>query len=412
MSVLLLFAQSLILAMGVYFLFHSGYFALSIFSGYLYRSQNGNKGSWPKGIVVLLPAYRPSSFFLEVVRSVARAASPVPCKIFVLLQETDPEIARSVRQMEGVWVAEKSFRGMEGNAYHHALRYAVAEVGARVLSEDFPCSHLLLLDLDNMVDGAFLEKMTAKAAEGYSVVQGRRLPFGVVSNTQAYDAISEELNDWMFRASKAKLGLPIELSGSALLFEIEVFALAVERLDPRAPGMDKNLLVQMLLENPRLSMAYCPDAVVYEEKTEAEEGLERQRLRWFGNQYFNAWYYGWRLVTKALRSRVFGPADYAIALWRPPRSVQVVLLPILSLFEASVYAFAGSFPAFFPIFALSFLLTGIGLAIFILGSESGKYARKLAIKLPVMAFRNLLLAAMGSKKENQGKFVHTRNRSE
>jgi len=188
-------------------------------------------------------------------------------------------------------------------------------------------------------------------------------------------------------------GLPPELSGSALLFKIEAFNIATRNLDARAPGMDKNLLIQLLLANKKIS--YVPDAQVLEEKTDNNEVIKKQRIRWFGNQYFNAFYWGKALLLKGKPATL----DYAITLYRPPRSIQMVILPILASLEIT---FNINY-----IFALSTILTFTGILVFLVKEKIWQEAFKIAFTLPRMAFDNLKSALKGSSKKQQGKFIST-----
>ena len=65
----------------------------------------------------------------------------------------------------------------------------------------------------------------------------------------------------MMRASRSILKAPIELSGSGFIAEFELLSGAIHNLDAKAPGMDKNLLIQLLSLKPSIKMLFDEESV-------------------------------------------------------------------------------------------------------------------------------------------------------
>ncbi|WP_020533013.1 glycosyltransferase family 2 protein [Flexithrix dorotheae] len=394
---------------GIYFLGYSIYWFVSVLIAYLVKNKVSNSTELkpPKDIWVILPAYNPNSHLLKVVESIKKAESTHKIWIYVLLQENKTINPSSFEQKDDIFIEEKSFKNLSGNPYHNALQFIVGRLEELEIKNGFECSHIVLLDKDNVVDKQFFNKHITGINAGFNLIQGQRRSYKSSSISQAYDTISEGLNDLMFRVCKTKLGWPIEISGSGFSCEKKIFADAVNQLDKRAPGMDKNLMVQLLKQNKSIKMTYEPQAFVWDEKTSKIEDLKKQRSRWFGNQYFNAYYHSVPLLLRAFKFRKFSIIDYAITLWRPPRSFQLFLLPLFAAIECFYYVNYNNFYTHIPIFTLGFGFLALAIILSLNYLKAWSHARKIIFAIPKITFNNLLSIRSGISKKNQGNFVNT-----
>lgn len=377
---------------GLYLFIYSLYWCLLAITSLFYSpkrklSRNENDNISIDKLLILFPAYQPNFRLIEAVKAAKKLHSNTEItEILVLLQDDVNNVKNHLYDLD-VNIIEKSFKDTIGNPYHEALRFCAEEAIAK------EASHILLLDKDNIIYDDFIDMIEIYGDTKADVWQGKRIALNMNSNPAIYDGLSEKLNDSLLREAKSTLGLPPELSGSALLFKINAFFSATKNLDSRAPGMDKNLLIQLLLDDKKIS--YVPTAIVLEEKTENNEVIKTQRMRWFGNQYFNAFYWGKALLLKSKTSTI----DYLITLYRPPRSLQIVILPILMMFEL---LFSTQY-----LLTTSTLLTYLGILIFILKENIWLNALKIASSIPEIAFNNVKSAIRGSSKSQQGKFIAT-----
>lgn len=377
---------------GTYFLFYSFYWSyLSILSIFYQTNQKlkNDKDTNLKinKLLILFPAYQPNLRLIEAVTAAKNVYTNHEIEILVILQDDIENIKDKLDALE-VSIIEKTFKHTKGNPYHEVLRFSANEAKHR------EASHILLLDKDNIVAENFIEIIENFGNNKADVWQGKRVAINSSTKSSIYDGISEKLNDALLREAKQTMGLPPELSGSALLFKTDAFYEATINLDTRAPGMDKNLLIQLLLLDKKIS--YVPSAIVSEEKTDSNEVIKKQRMRWFGNQYFNAFYWGKALLLKGKIATI----DYCITLYRPPRSIQMVILPILTIFEFIL--------PFYYLFTVSTLFTYTAIFIFILKENIWLESIKIASTLPKIALNNLQSALKGSAKNQQGKFISTK----
>lgn len=393
-----------------YLFFYSLFWFLTVLFGSFYRFKETDKD--PKtgisDIIFLLPAYKPNKIFIEVLKAIKTATGDRKnIKLFILFQEADKEIVRQADAL-GYYYQEKSFKGFSGNSYHHALQYVVSEIRRLEQAGMWSPSHLILIDKDNILSPNFIDEIEKGFLMRYDVVQGRRLPFDAKTKEQMFDTISESLNDLMFRAAKSFFGLTLEISGSGVGFKFDVFEEAVQYLDKKAPGMDKNLMVGLLSRGVRT--IFNPNATLYEEKTDDPQALHAQRTRWLGVQYYIALTYGKKLLVTGLKKMQWSPIDYAITLMRPPRSVQVIVVPLLALIESAFYLLSGQFFYAFPVFGISALLLVLGVAIFLKATGTTPLFFRLATALPQFALSNLTAAIKGVQKKRQGTFIHTEHK--
>jgi hypothetical protein len=208
----------------------------------------------------------------------------------------------------------------------------------------------------------------------------------------------------MMRASRNLCAAPIEISGSGILFEKNLFSHAVQQLDKRAPGMDKNLLIQMLRLKPEIRMTFLHDAFVIDEKTNSLQAYERQRTRWFANQYFNAIFYSFALIKLSIEAKRWGIFDYTLSLWRPPRAFQFLAL-LLGMFLEGIWFWF--YQLSIPFYTLGFALSSLALFT-ALQSSSLKIGSKDFLTFMKIGIKHAFLAIKSLSPKLYGTFIQTR----
>ncbi|MBN8705702.1 MAG: glycosyltransferase [Bacteroidetes bacterium] len=392
---------------GIYLFFYSFYWFLTVLLGSFYRYHDPRQIISPKAIeyLFILPAYKPNSLFLKVIESVKVAAGENRIhQIFSLLQEPTEDMVKQVGQA-GIHVRNKSFSHFTGNPYHYALEFIISEIESGIKEGKWNPTHIVLLDKDNVLSSDFMDKIEPGVLGGYDLVQGKRLPFTTYNAAQSFDTIAESLNDIQFRAAKSCAGLGLEVSGSGLVMKYELFRSAILSLDKRSPGMDKNLMVN--LHKMGFSSLYVPTATLFEEKTDDMEIMQAQRTRWLGEQYYNGMNYGPELIWIGLKEFRLSPIDFAVSILRPPRSVHVLLMPVLALAEMTDYIVGNSIFPTVPFFTLGTILLFLSVVIFALATHSVHHLLRIIFKLPLFAIKNVSASFSGVSKKNRGKFIHT-----
>lgn len=386
--------------------FYSAYFAFTLVSGFFFRAgRTGSLSLQAKPYVILIPAFRPTKQLEAVLSRLRKEVDPEKVRIYVLLQDSEMAMESMARSYAN-WVDHKSFQSLKGNPYHHALNFAVSRINSYCASTGFAAESVLLLDPDNSIDQRSLSILNHYRNIGADVVQSRRIAISKGMGISTADALSERINDYQLRRGKQVLGLLPEISGSGIMFERSLFERAVQNLDKRAPGMDKNLLIQMLMLKADLNLIYTEEAVVSDEKTEKKDAYGRQRTRWFANQYFNAFFYAVKLVLHSLKHGNLKGLDYLLTLLRPPRSIQLALVNVVAPLELIMWL-SGLLPL--PAMLISAVFMNVPLLLMLLKEHNERPLAAVVVNLFSALRLNLISFLRSLNPKLLGTFIHTRN---
>jgi cellulose synthase/poly-beta-1,6-N-acetylglucosamine synthase-like glycosyltransferase len=416
----------LLLVPAGYLTFYSFYWLFTILLGMMYRPRRPDLLNILMGVMtrpkrpgienlsnpemlLILPAYRPGEIFTKVLASVQQAIEQRNIRVYVLLQEADPHY-RQQAEAHGFIVEEKKFSHLPGNSYHHALHHIVDRIQEWKQERLYTPHFVMLIDKDNVLSPDFFRHITPQQYQQYDVMQAKRSSINAEGDVSFFDTISEGLNDTMFRAAKSLIRGAIEISGSGALIKTKLFVETIRRLDSRAPGYDKNFMVQILSASYAVKTTYFPYMQLHEEKTADIESHNPQRVRWFAEQYYNALYSAGKLLRAFVRYRRFSAFEYLVVLWRPPRSLQILLVPLLGLIELAAYGWQGFWWLGFPYLVSSTLALMAAAFLFLIRERLLLRSLRYAIKLPKLALNNMLNAGNSIKKENHGTFIHTEHK--
>lgn len=140
---------------------------------------------------------------------------------------------------------------------------------------------VVIMDADNTVHSDFLQKLSNAYESGANVIQAHRMAKNTNTNTAILDAVSEEINNSIFRKGHVKIGLSSALIGSGMAFEYSWFKENIKKV--YSSGEDKEF--EGLLLKQRIYIDYLDDVPVYDEKTPKDEVFYNQRRRWIASQY-------------------------------------------------------------------------------------------------------------------------------
>jgi len=374
-------------------LFFALYGMTLVIAGTTYKNTKAKESELPR-IKVLLPAYQPDQTFLKVLANLKKAKKKHPIDVFILFQEADEAIVEASREYNFEYT-EKTFSHLPGNSYRHALQYLCDEH-----LNELTHKYTLILDKDNIMDPDFFDQLATASLRDYHIIQAARVPLKTTEGIQLFDAISERYNDLKLRKGKLQLGGALEISGSAAVIKTVLFKHAIRHMDEKAPGYDKNFMVKLLTTSVKLQTAFNDRMVVREEKTAAVENYRSQRLRWFGEQYFNAFYNSRALLGAAFLKGKFRSLDYWVTLIRPPRSLQLVAASLLVMFDLLDLRLG--------YLSLPFLFNTISFVIVALPITKPSQVKQLVLGLNKVTLSNLITSVTCLKKKYQNKFIHTR----
>ena len=140
------------------------------------------------------------------------------------------------------------------------------------------------------------------------------------------DAISEEINNSIFRLGHVNLGMSAALIGSGMAFEYSLFYKAMMS-NTSVGGFDRVLEMKLLYH--RIFFHYLPDTYVLDEKIQKTKNFYQQRRRWLSAQYYSFGEFVHHLLP-AIRERKW---DFCDKLFQQASFSRVLLLGFTFIFS-------------------------------------------------------------------------------
>ena len=265
-------------------------------------------------IAVLIPAYKEDAVILESAQGGLRQTYPESLyDVVVIADSLQPETIRALRRWP-INVVEVSF---DKSTKAKALNVALQQ-----LPDVYDIA--VILDADNLMAPDFLHQVNLAFQQGWRILQGHRTAKNTDTSVAVLDAISEEINNHIFRQGHQSVGLSAALIGSGMAFDFQLLKTLMPQVQA-VGGFDKEL--EMRLLSRRIPFTYLANAFVYDEKVQSEAVFERQRTRWIAAQYKYL-----RLnFQPGLKALFAGNIDYADKVFQTLLPPRILLLGSLSL---------------------------------------------------------------------------------
>ncbi|MEG1634562.1 MAG: glycosyltransferase, partial [Rikenellaceae bacterium] len=154
-----------------------------------------------------------------------------------------------------------------------ALQYAIAHTPDKIYDT------AIIMDADNNVDNTFLKEINDALYSGGMAIQTHRVSRKLHTDTALFAAISEEINNSIFRLGHVNIGFSSALIGSGM-------ALNFSWLKKNLASITMNDVVKeleiMLLEQS-IYIEYLNNTHVYGEKAPKADQYYQQRTSWYFN---------------------------------------------------------------------------------------------------------------------------------
>jgi len=373
----------------IYVLFTFSVVYLFIFSvaALLRRPQKPSAAKEYKRIAILIAAYREDNVIKDTVEACLAQEYPhEQFDIVVISDHMAPETNAILRTYPIKLLQVDFEKSTNTKSLKAALSY---------LEQDY-YDIALILDADNYVNTNYLTDINnAFAQPGVEVVQTHRVAKNLNTNMAYLDAISEEINNSIFRMGHVNLGMSAALIGSGMAFHYPIFYTAM--MDNQSLGGFDRVLEMKLLYN-RVFFHYLPYTYVYDEKIQKPESFFLQRRRWLSAQYYSLLEFVYKLPP-AIREKKW---DFCDKLYQQASFSRVLLLGLIF-----IIAIFWSFEI--PAMACKWWVTFGGLLIslaFAIPLKFWTYRMIKAIMLVpysfVLMFANLFYIKSANKK-----FIHT-----
>jgi len=223
-------------------------------------------------ILVLFPAYREDLVILSSIRDFLLQDYPKDRYELVVISDHMQDSTNEILRQMPVTLLEITF---EQSSKAKALNFAMVH-----FSED-PFDIVTILDADNLVESSYLSEINNAYASGVKALQAHRIAKNLHTDVAVFDAVSEEVNNTIFRKGHCAVGLSSALVGSGMAFDVDWFRENVVHL--YTSGEDKELEALLLKQSIHIEYLNC--LYVRDEKTSQQKVFSSQRQRWLAAQY-------------------------------------------------------------------------------------------------------------------------------
>ena len=272
-----------------------------------------------KRFAILIPAYKEDAVIHECVHSCLDQDYPSNRYDTIVISDSmQPETNASLSALP-IRLVEVHF---EKSTKSKALNAAMAAIGT-----DYDIA--VVLDADNVIPYDYLNDINdLYASPEVEVVQTHRIAKNINSDMALLDAISEEINNTIFRLGHAKLGMSAALIGSGMAFRYDLFRNTMANVKA-VGGFDRELELTLLYQGKFFH--YLPETLVFDEKIQNSDDFSRQRRRWLSAQWHYCKLFAGHLW-KALYNRNWDFCDKMFQQFCAPRLLLLGFTFILSVF--------------------------------------------------------------------------------
>ncbi|GAB3992298.1 glycosyltransferase family 2 protein [Spirosoma daeguense] len=260
------------------------YWAVFAVAGRLGRADDIDTSVEPavfRKIGVLIPAYKEDAVIIDSVTENLKQNYPADRFDLIVIADSFQSETLTKLATLPIKVLEVSF---EVSTVAKAINSALS----RIPLNEYDI--LVVSDADNHMATDFLGRINQAFEHGWKAVQGHRVAKNINTSVAILDAVSEEINNHIFRKGTRVLGLSSATIGSGMAFEPMLMksAMATQRT---MGGYDKELETNVVLSGHQIG--YLEHAYIYDEKVANRAVFQNQRTRWIAAQWqFVRLYFG------------------------------------------------------------------------------------------------------------------------
>lgn len=370
------------------------YILLFSFAGLFYRQPPFPAVPVFRKIAVMIPGYKEDQVIFEVASLALKQDYPAELfDVVVIADSFQPETLKLLKTLPIIVIEVRFDKSTKAKALNKAMEQLTG-----------PYDIAVVLDADNIMAEDFLHKVNAIFEKPFIAVQGHRQAKNLDTPLAILDAISEEINNHIFRKGHRVIGLSAAIIGSGMAFRYPFFKELMKDVTA-VGGFDKEIELKMLKAGHTIE--YMDDAAVYDEKVQKAEVFSNQRRRWLSAQLI---YFRKSIFDSLWNLLAHGNVDYfdkSIQFIQPPRVLllgSVLLLSPVFL----IYQILLNGP---PALTAAWIALPAGVLCALLFSVPRRYYTRATLKavltLPAGMFLMLksLLRIKGANKQ----FIHTRH---
>lgn len=340
-----------------------------------------------KRIALLIAAYREDAVIMDTVQACLAQDYPSDrYDVVVISDHMQPSTNEKLRALP-IKLLQVDF---EKSTNTKSLKAALEYLG----KDSYDIA--LIIDADNIINSSYLVELNNAFADSkVQVVQTHRVAKNLNTNMAYLDAISEEINNSIFRLGHVNLGMSAALIGSGMAFEYSLFYKAMMS-NTSVGGFDRVLEMKLLYH--RVFFHYLPDTYVLDEKIQKTKNFYQQRRRWLSAQYYSFGEFVNHLFP-AIRDRKW---DFCDKLFQQASFSRVLLLGFTFIF--SVF-----FSIWYPALAYKWwVILGVLLLALVVAIPRRFWKWRLVKAICFIPYSFLLMFInLFRLKEANKKFIHT-----
>src|SRR5579862_9474919 len=264
----------LFLVLFIYLSSNTLYFFVISIGGRLYRPAKYFAVAEKKRIAVLIPSFREDAVIRMTAQKAKEHDYPLNCfDVFVAADQLTRETIEALRSIP-VNVLEVSF---EISSKARSLNRLLNQIP----EEKYDIA--IILDGDNIMMPGCLEKVNAAFQRGFRAVQCHRVAKNKNNAVAVLDAMSEEINNNIFRKGQRALGFSSSTIGSGMAFEFKKLKQIYNKPGILGnPACDREVDFEIM--KSEICIEFIDDAYVLDEKVSSRTVYQRQRTRWLESQ--------------------------------------------------------------------------------------------------------------------------------
>lgn len=343
-----------------------------------------------KRFAVLIPCYREDEIIISVSADALKQEYPTEkFDVIIIADRLQKSVLAQLSKMPLILFEINPEQSTKSFALNYALQ--------KLSDEDYDIA--VILDADNLMEPHFLTKVNDHFSPEFAAFQGHRIAKNHNTKFAILDAISEEINNSIFRKGHRVLGFSSALIGSAMAFAFNDLKQLMSEINV-VGGFDKEL--ELKIFNSRRPIEYLPDAIVYDEKVQNAKVFTQQRRRWLASQFY---YFGLHFMPAVKSLIKSGNIDYFNKSFQHIQLPRILLLGITTLLTTTTWFFNPYAISLW--WASSFLLTSVALLLAIPSRYFSITTIKALHALPV-GFFYMLISFLQIKGANK-RFLHTKH---
>ncbi|RFZ94536.1 glycosyltransferase [Mucilaginibacter conchicola] len=307
--------------------------------------------------------------------------------VCVIADSMQPETVEKLKAMP-LQVVEVVF---ESSTKSKALHAAIAAT-----HEDFDAA--VVFDIDNIAAPDYLHQINNYLHDGNRVVQGHRVAKNTETPVAILDAISEEINNHIFRKAQQVFRLSAAIIGSGMVLEFKLFKDTMAQIDA-VGGFDKEM--GLVLTRQKIHVNYADKAYIYDEKVSNPEVFKKQRRRWLSAQFNLLKTYGSTGFKELFKN---GNFDYFNEIYQTailPRILMLGLMPFMLLVSVLLTGIGPGWQAWLTATVCCY----IGILVAVPAEFFNSKLLGAVMRIPLIFFT--MLALLFKLKGANKKFIHT-----